>query len=316
MEEYKVVKDNFSILVVGSINLDLVLKTSRIPDAGESLIGENYLYIPGGKGNNQAVATSRLGGMVTFVGCIGIDSAGTRLRNQIKKEGINTNYLKQTSDDKTGLAVIMLEESAQNRILVYPGANMFLTKEDIDEAFSRTYDCILLQLEIPSDVVIYTCNKAKERGIPIILDAGPAQHFSLEQIKGLDILSPNETETYALTGIKVENINEAKEAALLLANRSEACNIVIKMGRKGAFLYNNGYTKMYSGYSVNAIDTTAAGDAFMAALTLMYLEKRDIDQAIKYANIVGALTVTKLGALPSLPTFLEVQEFMQEELNI
>jgi len=300
-----------SILVIGSVNMDLILKTERIPLVGESFLGKEYKYMPGGKGANRAVAAARLGSDVTFVGKIGKDSNGIELKNKMKLEGIKMNYLIEEKGLTTGLAVVILDNRGQNRILVYPGANMTINYKDISKAFEKDYDAVICELEIPIPIVIKTCEFAKERNIPFVLDPGPAQAFPLKKLKGLEIISPNETETLTLTGINICNLREAEKAAKIIADETEARHVVIKMGKKGALLYINGKAKYFSGYKVKVIDTTAAGDAFIAALTFAYLQT-DIERAINFANIVGALTVTKLGAQNSIPYLNEVEDFMEK----
>lgn len=307
-------KEKPSILVVGSINMDLVLKISRVPQGGESSIGESYQYIPGGKGGNQAVAAARLGADVTFAGKVGADGNGAVLAETLTREGIATEFLDVSQDVQSGLAVILLEDSGQNRILVYPGANMEIQLEDVQRAFAKSYDAVMLQLEIPERIVLETCRLAKERGIPVILDAGPAQDFPLEKTMGIEILSPNETETLALTGIDVHTPEEAERAARILQERSKAPYIVLKMGEHGAYLYCDGKLEHFKGCKVKAIDTTAAGDAFTAGMVESFIRCGDIREAIRYANGVGALTVTRLGAQPSLPTAREVQEFIDSQI--
>lgn len=299
-----------SILVVGSINMDLVLKTSRIPYAGESFFGDSYCHIPGGKGANHAVAAARLGAKVTFAGKIGNDANGMALKASLEKQGISTELLKVDENSPSGLAVIMLEESGQNRILVYSGANMELEPEEIVRAFEKSYDAVMLTLEIPQKVVIETCRKAKEKNIPVILDAGPAQSFPLEKISGIELLTPNETEATALTGLECNTKKDAEKAASALEEKSQARWIVIKMGEQGALLYHKGESELFPAHKVEVVDTTAAGDAFTAGLMIAYTQHGDIQKAIRYANVVGALTVTKLGAQPSLPTAEEVEKFM------
>ncbi|MFW5985778.1 MAG: ribokinase [Halanaerobiales bacterium] len=299
-----------SILVIGSINMDLVLETSRIPQGGESLMGEKYHYLPGGKGSNQAVALSRLGAKTSFLGKIGDDTQGRKLKTGLEKEGINTSYLKVTEEGKTGLAVILLENNGQNRIIVYPGANMKLKSEDLETAFDQSYDAVLLQLEIPQEIVIESFLQAEKNKTPVILDAGPARSFPLEKIKGLEILSPNETEVKALTGIAIKNKQTVREAAEILYEKSRAEHIVIKMGKEGAALFSNNRLEFFPARPVEKVlDTTAAGDAFTAAMALSYVSNKDINKAIRFANKAGALTVTKLGAQPSLPSIEEVNKF-------
>jgi ribokinase len=300
-----------SILVVGSINMDLVLQTTRMPHPGESLIGQNYHYIPGGKGANQAVAAARLGAVVALAGKIGSDANGMKLREHLGAQGISTGCIVVDAESQTGLAVIMLDAAGQNSILVIPGANMDIRKQELYCALSQGhYDAIMLQLEIPQEIVIECCALARRAGIPIVLDAGPAQAFPLEQVRGVEILTPNETETLALTGLEIGTIDEAAYAASVLLARAEAHAVVMKLGEKGALLrVANGATEHFPAQNVEVVDTTAAGDAFTAAMTVRYLETGDLRDAVAYGNLAGALTVTRLGAQPSLPTAAEVEAF-------
>lgn len=298
-----------SILVIGSVNMDLVLISEKVPVGGETVLGESYAYIPGGKGANQGVAAARLGADVTFVGRVGEDANGKELKGNLQKEGINAEFVIEDPESSTGLAAIMLEETGQNRIIVIPGANMKITKEDLQTAFEHTYDAVIVQLEIPDEIVLEACRLGKEKNIPVILDAGPAKNFPLEQLEGLEILSPNESEAFALTGLEVNSIESAEKVAKLLTERSNAKTIVLKMGAQGAYLYEDGEGEFFPAHKVNAVDTTAAGDAFTAALTVKYISSGDIKEAIRFANVVGALTVTRMGAQPSLPTVEEVEKF-------
>jgi ribokinase len=297
------------ILVVGSINMDLVIKCDNAPDGGETVLGQSYSYIPGGKGANAAVAAARLGAEVTFAGRVGKDANGASLRANLCREGISADFIGEDETNGTGLAAITLEKTGQNRIIVIPGANMSIEKEDIHKAFERDYDAVMMQFEISREIIIETCRIAREKGIPVILDAGPAQPFPLDKLGELEIISPNETETFSLTGIKINSIEDAKTASKLLQEKSNAKLVVIKLGDKGAYLYQNGEGELFPSHKVEVVDTTAAGDAFTAALTCEYTATGDIRQAIRYANFVGALAVTKLGAQPSLPTAEEVRSF-------
>lgn len=300
-----------SILVIGSLNMDLILITERMPLAGESFLGKEYKYSPGGKGANRAIAAARLGANVTFAGKIGKDSNGIELKNKLRLEGIKVNYLTEEKGIVTGLAVVILDNKGQNRILVYPGANMTINFKDIRKAFKEDYDAVICELEIPIPAIIEAGEFAKERNIPFVLDAGPAQEFPLKKLKGLEIISPNETEALFFTGINIYSLKDAEKAAKIIADRTEAKYVIIKMGAKGALLYTDGKAKYFPGYKARAIDTTAAGDAFTAALTFAYLQT-DIEKAINFANIVGALTVTKLGAQDSIPYLNEVENFIEE----
>lgn len=298
------------IVVIGSSNTDMIIKIDRIPRPGETVIGGQFSTAPGGKGANQAVAAARLGAQVTFVGKIGPDAHGARLRHGLEAEGIATDLLAVEQGAQSGLAVIVVEAGGENRILVYSGANMAIRPEDVAPAFARSYDAVMLNLEIPEAIVVEVCRKARERDIPVVLDAGPARPFDLGQVPGLEILSPNESEALALTGIEVATPDDAEKSARVLAEASRARYIVIKMGEQGALAYADGQADFFPAHSVDAVDTTAAGDAFTAALTLHYVQHGDIAEAVKHANAAGALAVTKLGAQPSLPTADEVTRFL------
>jgi len=300
-----------SILVIGSLNMDLILKTERIPLVGESFLGKEYKYSPGGKGANKAIAAARLGADVTFAGKIGKDSNGIELKNRMRLEGIKVNYLIEEKEMATGLAVVILDNKGQNRILVYSGANMSLNYEDIRKVFKKNYDAVICELEIPIAIVLEAWRFAKKKNIPFVLDAGPAQKFPLEKLKGLDIISPNEIEASYFTGINIYNFKDAEKAAKIIFNKTKAKYVIIKMGAKGTLLYTDGKTNYFYGNKVKVIDTTAAGDAFTAALTFAYLQT-DIEKAINFANIVGALTVTKLGAQNSIPYLNEIEDFMEK----
>lgn len=300
------------ITVVGSINMDLVLTAERAPSPGENLIGRTYAYVPGGKGANQAVAAARLGGETCLAGKLGRDANGRALREYLGGQKISTDFLVMDAASQTGLAVIVVESTGENRILVYPGANLDLKKDEVDRALSAPCDAVMLQLEIPADVVVHTCCQARRKGVPVVLDAGPAQAFPLEELGGVEILSPNETETLALTGTRCDSRSGIERAAAALQKRAGARWVVIKLGRQGAFIYGDGRAELFAAYEVVAVDPTAAGDAFTAAMTVEYVRSGDIGRAIRYGNIAGALTVLKLGAQPSLPSGAEVEAFARE----
>ncbi|HEB33001.1 MAG TPA: ribokinase [Spirochaetes bacterium] len=303
------------ILIVGSVNMDLVLQVERVPGTGENLIGSSYSYISGGKGANQAVAAARLGMDVTFVGRTGNDAHGQKLIHGLNREGISTELMIQDPDNPSGLAVIMVEPSGQNRILVYPGSNMAIREEEVERAFKHTYDAVIMNLEISDRIIGFVCGLAKNKGIPVVLDAGPVRTFDLSLCPGLKVLSPNESEAAALSGLPCTNPDEAVKAAARLADISNAGYVVIKLGAEGAVLWRNGKSAFFPAYTVEAVDATAAGDAFTSGLTSKYLETGDMDRAIRYANAVGALAVTRLGAQPSLPSAAEVAAFLEHQDN-
>lgn len=305
-----------SILVVGSINLDLTLQVHKLPRTGENLIGQAYCRAPGGKGANQAVAAARLGAEVTFVGKLGNDSDAAFLAKNLATEGVRTDFLLRDETAQTGLAVITVGENGENTIVVFPGANREIDARALQSVFrQKSHDAVLLQLETSKDVVIETCRLAQHAGIPVILDAGPAQAFPLEKLGRVSILTPNETEATALTGILITSLPDADRAASSLLRRSNAAAVILKLGDQGAYLKcADGASEHFPAYPVRAVDTTAAGDAFTAALAVNYLEIHDLHAAIRIANKAGAFAATKLGAQASLPTAQELAEFCPENL--
>ena len=303
------------ILTVSSANMDFVMSVSKIPQGGETqLESGTYQFVPGGKGANSAVAIRRLGGDSVFCCRLGKDANGSIMHNIYKKEGLDTRFIVVDPEAVTGLGAIMVEPSGQNRIILFPGANVRLTNEDIDASFISRPDALLMQLEIPQDAVMHAAWTAQEKNIPIILDAGPANRdFPLEDLPPLEIFSPNETETEIFTGINPTNPDNCLRAAMELQRHVVAKYYVIKLGGRGCYIYDGKYYHCLPAYGVNAVDTTAAGDAFTAALTLEYLRSGDIVRAGRYANVVGALAVSRKGALPSLPTDAAVQKFIADK---
>ncbi|MCL1786556.1 MAG: ribokinase [Defluviitaleaceae bacterium] len=295
------------ILVIGSINMDLLLLTPRIPLPGETMLSETYRFGPGGKGANQAVACAKLGGDTTFVCKVGDDAFGEQLVQSLTTNGVDTNCVSVSPGKPSGFCVIMLEDG-NNRIIAHLAANLDLTKADIDRAFDGDYDGMLVQFELAEDMVVYACQKAREQGIPFIVDAGPALDFPLEKIHGMEILSPNETETAALCGITPTTDAKCLAAAEMLTARSGAKHVVLKLGEKGAAHYTDGQLTRYPALKVTPVDTTAAGDVFTAALAVQYWQgaQGDMPKAIQFANAAGALAVTKAGAQESVPTLQEV----------
>jgi ribokinase len=302
------------ILVVGSINMDLVLEMDRLPEGGETLLGRRYSYIPGGKGANQAVAAARLGAEVTFVGRVGRDAHGNTLREHLARETVDSELLAVDEAAQTGFAVIPVEESGQNRIVVYAGANLTIRAQDVEKAFEASYDALLVNLEISQAIVEEACRQAAAHGVPVVLDAGPVRDFDLRALGGLEVISPNETETRAYSGLPCGTDEEAARACRKLADLTGSRFVVLKLGERGAFLYEAaaGRGQRVAGFPVKAVDTTAAGDAFTAGLAAQYLRTGELPRAVRYANAAGALAVTRLGAQPSMPRRAEVESFLRE----
>ncbi len=304
------------ILIVSSANMDFVMPTQIFPSRGQTVIDTgSYRYVPGGKGANSAVAVARLGGRCTFCAKLGTDANGDALAAMYADEGIDTSYLCRDASVPTGLAAILVESDGANRIIVYPGANSALTEADIDRALECHPDAVYLQTEIPTSAVLYASNAAARLGIPVFLDAGPADPaFPLDQLPPLAVFSPNETEAEIYTGILPEDDDRCLACAQALDKRVTARYIVLKLGARGAYCYDTEAKtgKVFPSMPVRAVDSTAAGDAFTAALTLRYVETGSIAAAIRYANAVGALTVSRAGASTSIPTAAEVEAFLKQ----
>ncbi len=300
------------ILTIGSANMDLVMRMSRIPSEGETVLDSGTVsYIPGGKGANCAVALAKLGAESIFCTRLGKDLNGQKLYELYESFGINTSCIKVEDKIPTGQAAIMVEESGANRIVVYPGANRCITLGDVEEALDTKPEAVCLQFEIPFATTVAAAKMAKARGIPVILDAAPASpDYPLGDLPEVDIFSPNETETMAFTGIQPTGHASCMKAAIALSRMVKAKAYVLKLGNKGAFVLNGSLTNMLSAYRVEVVDTTAAGDAFMAGLAMAYVRNGgNAVEACKIANAVGALTVTRAGASSSIPTAEEVEKF-------
>ena len=301
------------ILVVSSANMDFVMNMHSLPSAGQTVIDYgSYRFVPGGKGANSSVAFRRLGGDCVFCARLGNDANGEVLRNIYNKEGIDTRFVVADNEAPTGLAAIMVEQNGVNRIVVYPGANMRITPDDIDNAMTCYPDALFMQLEIDPEAIIYAANAAASRGIPIFIDAGPAsKSFPLDRLPPLEVFSPNETETEIYTGINPSTPDNCLRAAIALSKLVNAHYYVIKLGGRGIYIYDGLYYHCLPAYDVKAVDSTAAGDAFTAAFTLEYLRSGgDLERAGKYGNAVGSLTVSRAGAYTSLPTADEVNKFI------
>ncbi|NYE07099.1 ribokinase [Bacillus niacini] len=290
------------ITVIGSINMDLVTITTIIPKVGETVLGHSFHTIPGGKGANQAVAAARLGADVTMIGAVGTDSFGKTLVEHLTKEGINAENIMKVDDTSTGIASIIVSE-ADNSIIVVPGANNHITPEVIKKHEDKIINSniLLLQLEIPLESVTRAVELAKKHGIRTILNPAPIQKLPKELLEMVDYLTPNEHEQTLL----FDSIDGTVEE---LAKFKEKC--IITKGSKGVMIYKNGEKIEIPSIQVEAVDTTGAGDSFNGALATALCEGLDIEGACRFANVVGAISVTKLGAQTGMPTKKEVEEFM------
>ncbi len=304
--------DDLRIVVVGSIIFDLVMKAERLPREGESLLATNLKFFPGGKGANQAVAVARQGIQTTLIGAVGQDMMGDFLVGALESSGVKTSQVKRDASRTTGCALVTLYPNGNNSILVDPGANNTLRPADVESVrdLVEAADALMAVLEIPLETVQAALALAHRAGKLTVLDAGPPRHCPPEVLKLADIVSPNETELEALSGDKISGRVSAREAAEKLLELG-AKAVVLKLGSDGAMLVTGKGTRNarhFPAHKVRAIDPTAAGDAFTAVLTTKLVLGSSLEESIRYANAAGALTVTRLGAQPSLPTRDEVEE--------
>lgn len=289
------------ILVVGSINLDMVVISPRIPGPGENVHARGFRMVAGGKGANQAVACHRLGSPVWLLARAGDDYFGELLKGRLEDSGVSSSMVR-SGTVSTGVALIVVEEdTGTNTIVVDPGANMAMKAADLD-ALDDYYEracCALFQLEIPLEVVSEGARRAREHGLVTILDAGPPRQVDASVVERFDVVSPNEKELAALTGKEVDGIESAASAARCLAESGAI--VVVKMGASGAVLVDGRGAWHFPPYEVGAVDTTGAGDAFTAGLAVALAEGMEADDAVGFANAAGAAAVTVVGAQPSMP---------------
>jgi len=296
------------IYVVGSSNTDMVVKTEKLPMPGETVIGGTFFMNPGGKGANQAVAASRLGGDVTFVARVGSDLFGGQAVQQFQAENINTNFVSKDSKHPSGVALIGVDFHGENTIIVAPGSNRQLSIKDVTKAFDsiREPAIILIQLEIPKDVVEFAIIRGKEKGCDVILNPAPVQPVDAAALEQLFLITPNESEAEALTGIRVTDLSSAERAAMQLHNLGVP-NVIITLGAKGAYVHNTTITKLIDAPVVKAIDTTAGGDCFNGALAVALAEGLELEKAVGFACHAASISVTRMGAQASLPYRNEVK---------
>ncbi|MDP3913668.1 MAG: ribokinase [Bacteroidota bacterium] len=295
------------ILIVGSSNTDMVIKTHNFPAPGETILGGRFLMNAGGKGANQAVAAARLGGMVTFVGKIGDDIFGKQAVQQLEDEGINVDFVAVDPENPSGVALITVDKKGENSIVVAPGSNGTLSAADFDKAIAELYESeyVLMQLEIPIPTVEHIARMAALKQKKVVLNPAPAAELTDELLQNLYIITPNETEAELLTGIKVTDESSALKAASAL-NEKGVEIVIITMGSAGAFLLANGNSEIIKAPKVEAVDTTAAGDTFNGALVVALSEGKTIQESIVFANKAAAISVTRIGAQSSVPFRKEI----------
>ncbi len=294
------------IVVVGSINMDLVVRAPRHPQPGETILGSAFNTFPGGKGANQAVAAARLGGQVKMIGRVGEDEFGERLRATLEKDQVDTEYVLRTSGVASGVALITVSDDGQNNIVVVPGSNGKLSPADIQaaEAAFEGAGALLLQLEIPLETVTAAARMAHKHGAQVILNPAPAQALPKELLQQVDYLIPNENELALLTGVDVTAL-----AANSIQSLGVQC-LIVTLGSEGVLVVQAGQTHQLQPHRVSVVDTTAAGDGFVGAFAVALTEGKKVLAAAEFGNAAGALAVTRSGAQPSLPARVELDEFM------
>lgn len=303
-----------NLTVLGSINADHVISVPYFAKPGETLTGHSYHIAYGGKGANQAVAAARLGAKVSFIGCIGDDGIGKAMKTAFEKDDINTRPIKSVANEMTGIAMIQVAESGENSIVISAGANGHLDETVVAEFQSEITqaDCLLMQLETPLPAIIQAAKIAKKNNTQVVLNPAPARALPNELLSLLDMITPNETEAEILTGIKVVDEASAKLAAQAFHQKGIE-KVLITLGSKGVFVSENGQGEIVAGFRVNAVDTTAAGDTFNGALVTAMLEDKPLNEAIRFAHAAAAISVTRKGAQPSIPSRQETLDFLSKQ---
>lgn len=300
------------IYVIGSSNTDMVVKASKLPSPGETVLGGTFLMNPGGKGANQAVAASRLGGKVTFVSCVGNDVFGKKALEQFRDEKISTSYIAANTQYPSGIALINVDESGENTIVVAPGANTQVSIPLIEAALQSlpAGAIVLVQLEIPLESVEFVVEQAPLKNARTILNPAPATKLKDDLLKNLYLITPNESEAELLTGIRIQDEDDASIAAGVLHEKGVP-NVVITLGAKGALLSESGKSTLIKAPSIDRVtDTTAAGDCFNGAIAVALAEGKDLLAAVTFACHAASISVTRMGAQSSLPNRKEVDNLL------
>ena len=305
---------NKKLVVLGSVNADHILSVPRFPHPGETLKGQDYQVVFGGKGANQAVAAGRSGADVSFIACVGDDDLGQRMRTQFTFDGIDPQAVMSVPGMSTGVAMIWVADSGENCIGIAAGANAALTVDRVEPHLALIADAqmLLMQLETPLAAVEAAARHAKAHGTLVVLNPAPAATLPVSLLKLVDVITPNETEAEALTGVAVNTELDAQRAADQLHAYGIKV-VLITLGARGVWLSENGVGELIPGFKVKAVDTTAAGDTFNGALVTRWLEGKPIREAIRFAHAAAAISVTRAGAQPSVPDRQEVDAFLQQQ---
>lgn len=300
------------IYVLGSINMDMVARVPHMPVGGETLTADKYYVNPGGKGANQAVAIAKLGGKVAMIGKVGSDETGDALKNNLKAMGVDESMVTR-AEVPSGIAMIIVE-GGENRIILYKGANHSVTKADVDEGLknAKPGDALVMQLEIPLETVTYAAAVAKQKGMLVLLNPAPAVPLGEELLKNVDIIAPNETETEILTGVGLDSDVHIALAVKKLYQLGVK-RVIITMGSRGSIVAEGQTITPVEPRKVKAVDTTSAGDTFVGATVLRYLDGDTLEDAARFASVASSITVTREGAAQSIPTLEEVKKVIESE---
>ncbi|MGF1496566.1 MAG: ribokinase [Elainellaceae cyanobacterium] len=307
------------VIVFGSINMDLVVRTPRLPQPGETVVGNDFATVPGGKGANQAVAAARLGAPTDMVGCVGGDRFGTDLITGLKAAGVNCDRVRIDPSTSSGVAIIEVDAQAENHIVIVPGANAALDSADVEHLASKLSilgpgpSYLLLQLEVPLPAVVTAAQAAHSRGAKVILDPAPAQPLPEDLYSLIDILTPNQVEASQLVDFPVRRADDAAHAAQILQQRGVQ-TVIIKMGEAGAYGLDPAGDFWIRAFPVTAVDTVAAGDAFNGGLAAALAKGLSLRQAAREAAAVAALSVAQHGAQPSMPNAQMLRDFLAQNL--
>lgn len=297
------------VVIVGSLNMDLVTRAPRLPRAGETLAGQSFVTVPGGKGANQAVAAARLGASVAMIGCVGDDAYGEQLRTALLAEGIDCQAVTRVGGESTGVALIVVDDSSQNAIVIVAGGNGHVTASVVDsfDALLSGAEVIICQLEVPLDTVGHVLKRGHELGKTVILNPAPASGpLPAEWFAWIDYLIPNESEATALTGLPVDSTASADAAASALL-KAGVSKVIVTLGEQGALFASASRSEHFPAPKVQPVDTTAAGDTFVGGFAAALADGKSESDAIRFGQVAAALSVTRSGAQPSIPTFAEVQ---------
>ena len=302
------------LVVLGSINADHILNLAQFPSPGETVIGKHYNVAFGGKGANQAVAAGRGGADIAFIACVGADDIGQRIRQQLAEDRVDISAVEAVPGQTTGVALIWVNDDAENMIAIHSGANAALSPAVMARFHQQIAEAsaLLMQLESPLETVMAATQLARRHGTRVILNPAPARPLPDELLALVDMMTPNETEAQHLTGIRVETDDDAQRAAQALHDKGVG-SVIITLGRRGAWVSEQGHGQLIPGFHVEAVDTIAAGDTFNGALLTGLLEEMPMLEAVRFAHAAAAIAVTRRGGQPSVPWRNEIEAFLQEQ---